>query len=212
MANWKNNHPKPIIGLAGGVGAGKSAVADALAALGCGVIRADTDAHAVLREEDVKKELVALWGPGVIAADGQPNRKAIAAIVFNNPAETARLNGLIHPRVARQRTKRTAELMQDPAVVAVIWDAPLLFELGLEQECDAVIFVKAPYEQRVKRVAESRGWTAAELDRREKMQIALDKKQNMADYVVDNNGEVSAIPRQVQRVLSQILSRKSPEK
>jgi dephospho-CoA kinase len=212
MAGWKHDNPKPIIGLAGGIGSGKSVVAEALAGLGCGVIHADQDAHAILQDEEVKKELVRLWGGRVLTGEGQADRKVIAGIVFNHPAEAAKLNGLIHPRVAGQRMKRTAELLQAPGTVAVIWDAPLLFELGLEGECDAVIFVKAPYEQRVKRVAERRGWTAGELDRREKMQIALDKKQNMADYVVDNSGEVSAIPCQVQRALSQILSRKSPQK
>ena len=212
MTPWKNNNPKPIIGLAGGIGSGKSAVADGFGTLGCGVINADHDVHQVLKEPDVVRQLAEWWGGSVIGADGNVDRKAVAKIVFNNPAETARLNSLIHPRVGSSRLKRTAELLADPQIQAVIWDAPLLFELGLERQCDAVIFVKAPYEQRVKRVAETRHWSASELDRREKMQFALDKKQNMADYVVDNSGEVSAILRQVQRVLSQVLSRNSPEK
>jgi dephospho-CoA kinase len=110
------------------------------------------------------------------------------------------------------RLAKTATLLADPSITAVVWDVPLLVEVSLHRECDAVVFVQAPYEQRVKRVQQSRGWDAPELDRRENMQIALDKKQEMADYVVDNSGEVSAILRQVQRVFSQILSRNPPQK
>lgn len=210
---WKNNQPKPVIGLAGGIGSGKTYVSEMLERMGCGVIHADQDAHEVLNSGAVKAEITKLWGGEILRADGMVDRKKVAGIVFGSPAETGRLNGIIHPRVAAIRQVKTAKFMADKDIRAVVWDVPLLFEVGLERECDAVIFVKAPVEERLRRVRVSRGWDEAELTSREKLQFPLDKKQKMADYVVDNNsGEESASLRQVEQVLSQILSRTPPEK
>lgn len=212
MSPWKNNHPKPVIGLAGGIGSGKSTVARALEALGCGVVSADSDAHLVLELPEVQQELRRWWGDKVIGPDNRLSRKQIAAIVFANPAEAQRLNALVHPRVGQLRVRRTQAFFADPRISAVVWDAALLFEVGLHRECDAAIFVEVPYEQRLARVQQTRGWTAEELARRENLQFPLDKKRKLADYVLDNSGEEAASLHQVQRVLSQILARKSPAK
>ena len=209
---WKNNQPKPVIGLAGGIGSGKTTIAHMLAGLGCGVIHADQDAHGVLNSKEVKEVIAQWWGGSVIGADGQVDRKKVAAMVFGSAAETNRLNGVIHPRVSAIRQAKTAKFMADNDIRAVVWDVPLLFEVGLNRDCDAIIFVDAPLPVRLKRVADSRQWGEAELISREKLQFPLDKKQNMADYVVDNSsGEASASLRQVEQVLSQILSRTPPE-
>src|SRR5690606_11820709 len=96
--------------------------------LGCGVVDADQLARAVLEQPDVPGQLAAWWGPVVLDADGKVDRKAVAAIVFGKPDELARLEGLVHPRVACLRAERHRAFQSDPKVVAIIEDTPLLLE------------------------------------------------------------------------------------
>jgi dephospho-CoA kinase len=102
---------------------------------------------------------------------------------------------------------------QDPAFRAYVWDTPLLLETQLNKHCDAVVFVDAPREVRLERL-KGRGWDEAELSRREKSQLPLDRKAEMADYSVVNPGGpegADAVRRQVREVLSRILERVAAE-
>jgi len=204
MRSGKN--PKPIIGLVGGIGSGKSTIARQFASLGCAVIDSDAVAHEVLQTAEVKSLLRDWLGTAIFQEDGSVSRRAVAARVFGDPAGIGQLNAIIHPRVARQREETTARCFTDPAVTAIVWDTPLLFEVGLNTQCDAIVFVKVPKQQRLERVLAVRGWTVEELDKREKFQIPLDKKAYIADYCIDNSGDEASSLRQVQRVLSQILA------
>ncbi len=125
----------PVIGLAGAIGAGKSTVAGILGEAGCLVSDADRLAREVLAESDVVAELVSWWGSGVLDADGRPDRKAIAEIVFADPEARQRLEDLVHPRVHAARAAAFASA--PPDTPALVIDAPLLFEAGLAAECDA---------------------------------------------------------------------------
>ncbi|MFW5653099.1 MAG: dephospho-CoA kinase, partial [Planctomycetota bacterium] len=190
----------PIIGVAGGIGSGKSAVARQLATEGCIVSNADDEVRTLLRRPDVRDELVNWWGDRILDPDGAIDRRAVADIVFNNDAERKRLEAYLHPRVSEQRRTRweaieagkadtaDAETPADgsTSVVAFVIDAPLLFEAGLDHECDAVIFVHADREVRLTRVRENRGWDSAELDRREQAQWPLDLKRERADHTIVN--------------------------
>jgi dephospho-CoA kinase len=203
---WKHSNPKPVIGLAGGIGSGKSTIARLFASEGCAVIDSDADAHDVLQTEAVRTELRRWLGDDIFTADGTVNRKAVGSRIFSDPAQVQRLNALIHPRVAAQRELSMANYLADPAIRAVVWDTPLLYEVGLDQECDAVVFVKTPREIRLARVLKSRGWSPDELDKRENLQIPLDKKAQLADYCLNNTGDAASSLRQVQQLLSQILA------
>jgi dephospho-CoA kinase len=205
MPTWKENRPKPVIGLIGGIGSGKSTIARQFASLGCAVIDSDAVAHEVLQTPEVKDLLRDWLGPAIFRDDGSVSRRAVAARIFNNPESTTRLNQIIHPRVAHHRESAMAQFLADPSVIGIIWDTPLLLETALNQHCDAVVFVNAPHNQRLSRIIATRGWSPEELDRREKLQIPLDKKADIADYCVDNSGDETSSLRQVQRVLSQIL-------
>ena len=199
------DYPKPVIGLVGGIGSGKSAVADDFESLGCLVIRSDRIAHEVLEQPAVKAALRQWWGDEILAADGRVDRRAVARRTFNNPVELERLNRLVHPKVDEIRRDLMAAYRQSPAVKAVVWDTPLLVETGLYKQCDAIIFVNAPFEQRLARVQAARGWTADELKIREDRQASLDKKKEISDDVIDNGGDKAARLSQVRRVLSRIL-------
>jgi len=130
-----------------------------------------------------------------------------------DPAERRRLEALIHPIVARARERNMLQVVDSrksgAQPLAFVWDTPLLFEAGLAEACDALVFVDAPREARLERVASSRGWTAEELTRRENSQWPLDKKKNLSDDVINNAAEAEDLRSQVQQVLSRILTRLS---
>jgi dephospho-CoA kinase len=197
-----------VIGVAGGIGSGKSAVARSFARLGCVVIDSDKEARALLLRDDVKAVLVSWWGGGILDAHGEVDRSAVAKIVFNDPRERERLEGLTHPLLKTNRDRVRAEA-RSAGAPAVILDAPLLFEAGLDEGCDAVVFVDAPREVRLGRVREHRGWDEAELDRREKSQLALEEKRSRSHYVVRNDRDEASLHASVARILDEILTRRT---
>ena len=197
------NTSLPIIGLAGGIGSGKSAVADILARLGCVVCNADDLAREALRQREIRDEIVRWWGRGVLDDAGEIDRGAVAAIVFSRPEERERLESLVHPWVQARRKTLFEQAPADAS--ALVIDAPLLFEAGLDAECNAVIFVEADRGTRLARVADGRGWDEQTLGRREDSQLPLDEKRARSDYVVSNNGDLRALSRQVHRTLNEIV-------
>lgn len=199
-------HRKPIIGLTGGIGAGKSTVARIFESLGAAVIDFDRLAHEQFLDRSVIETLCEWWGEGVLTSDGSVDRQAVAAIVFEDPKQLARLEGLLYPRIGRARKDLVASFDGDPSVRAVVLEAPKLFEAGLAETCDAVIFVEADDEIRVRRVASSRGWPESELRRREKLLQPLDSKRTNADYLVANNSDIDDLRPKVERVLSAVLA------
>ena len=197
---------KPIIGLTGGIGAGKSSVARILQSLGAAVIDSDRIAHEELAELEVIATLRAWWGDKVCPSSGGVDRKALATIVFNDPAELDRLEKLLYPRIHRRREQLVAGYQADPVVRAIVLDAPKLYEAGLGDYCDAVIFVEADWSVRVRRVAASRGWTEDELRRRENLQNLLDTKRANADHVVINHAHLDQLRTEVERVFASVLA------
>lgn len=190
-----------VIGLAGGIGSGKSAVAGILRDLGCAVIDSDAEARRALGREDVKKEIVSWWGEGILDGQGSIDRARVAEIVFADPDQRGRLEGLIHPLVKRSRAQFIASTGD---VRAIVIDAPLLFEAGVDAECDGVIFVDAPREVRLARVRETRGWDEAELARREDSQMSIWEKRSRADKVVENAGTLDELREGVAQALRQM--------
>lgn len=206
---------KPIIGIAGGIGSGKSTVAAILCDLGAKVIDADRINHEELDSPGVLETLVGWWGEAVLAPGSGgsgstvrrgANRSAIREIVRENPAELGRLERLVHPRIARRSEELLAAYDRDPEVRAIVWDAPLLYEVGLAERCDCVVFVNADEPTRLKRVRQTRGWDLEDLRRLQASQKPLDFKRNRADYTVENNSDTDDLRRQVERVFSRILS------
>ncbi len=193
----------PVIGLAGGIGAGKSTIANAFSRLGCFVIDSDARAKAALDRPDVRAQLVEWWGDAVLAPDGRIDRSKIAAIIFADPEQRHRLEQLVHPIVREDRAAMIREA-QAAGARAVIVDAPLLFEAGVDAECDTVVFVDAPREQRLERVRLARQWDEQELARREASQLSVDEKRRRSRYVVENSGKLGGIDAQVAGILASI--------
>jgi dephospho-CoA kinase len=204
-------HGKPIIGITGGIGSGKSTVARMFGEMGCMVIHADEQVNLAYRDPAVVNELRGWWGDEIVGLDGVLDRKKIADIVFADPGQRQRLEGLLHPKVAQMRRERMGEGLEDPQIRAFIWDTPLLFEAGLRSGCDAIVFVESPFWMRLERVGKSRGWNEGELGRREKSQWPLDKKREISDYIIDNTADADYVRSQVREVLFRILAKRLPE-
>jgi dephospho-CoA kinase len=200
---------KPIIGIAGGIGSGKSTVARLFGEMGCLVLSADEHVRDAYRDPAVRAALRERWGDEIFDNAGELNRKVLARIVFENPDEKKRLEELIHPLVAAKRNEAMRESADDAQVLAYVWDIPLLFEVGLEGQSDAIVFVEAPFEKRLERVKSTRGWDETELHKREKLQHPLDNKRQMSNYIVENTADVGFARRQVREVLSAILAGQS---
>lgn len=202
----KESKPKrlAVIGLVGGIGSGKSTVARAFEDLGCVVSDSDKSGAEALKRPEVIKTLVSWWGDEVLDESGAVDKKQIARKVFNDHEERAKLEGLVHPLIHEDRKRLIQKARSGGKFRAVIVDAPLLYEAGVESECDAVVFVQTPKRMRLQRVLEGRGWDESELNRRENAQLALEHKRERADYVVANGGSVSELAAQVSQILNEI--------
>lgn len=190
------------LGIAGGIGSGKSTVAAMLAELGCVVSDSDAVAREALRDPAIRDRIASWWGPGVLDESGEIDRRAIARIVFSRPDQRRRLESLVHPWIETRRRILFETASADAR--ALVIDAPLLFEAGLDRECDAVIFVDTDRDRRVSRLTDSRGWNEAELTKREESQLSLDDKRARSDYVVVNNGDPDELREQVRRILNEL--------
>ncbi|MFO0810007.1 MAG: dephospho-CoA kinase [Gemmataceae bacterium] len=190
----------PVIGLVGGVGSGKSAVAAALARRGGCVVDADALGHRALRQPELMARILARW-PQVHADDGIDRRK-LGSIVFGDAAARRELESIVHPWIV-QRIRDELAACNGPFAVV---DAPLLLEAGLRGDCDLVAFVDVPAAERARRVA-TRGWSADELARREAAQMPLAEKRRLADIVVNNAGSPQELDAQVERLLERLPER-----
>lgn len=178
-----------IVGLVGRAGSGKSTVARALAAAGALVLDADEAGHDVTdHDPDVRRALLAEYGPAVFLEDGTLHRRLVATKVFANPAALERLNALVHPRILKRMRLKLAELAAAGHRGVVLVDAALMLDWGFERECDAVLAVIAPEEQQVARLVAGRGWTDAEARRRLANQKPNSYFEGVADETLDNRG------------------------
>jgi dephospho-CoA kinase len=191
-----------VLGLFGGIASGKSRVAALLAERGATILDADRLAHDELGSEEVRAEVVEALGPGVLSPEGAIDRRAVANVVFADPPRLRRLEGILHPRVLARfageiQRLREAGRAGGPRGVVVL-DAPLLAEAGGLGMCDERLFVDAARETRLRRARE-RGWSDAELERREGRQLPLAEKRAAATYVIDNDGDLAATKAAVDR-------------
>jgi len=197
---------KPVIGILGGIGAGKTTVAEAFERLGCARIDADAIGHDVLDDPAVRKEVREQWGEGVFHEDGSVDRVALGDIVFHHRGEMDVLNGITHPRIREGIRRRIAEARQDPSVPAVVLDAAVAMEAGWDDLCTDLVFVQAPEEERASRAASARGWTRSMWQARENMQIALDTKLARCYHTVDNSSSITSLQEQVREIFHRIIA------
>lgn len=178
-----NEHNAFVIGLVGGIGAGKSAVAAAFEEMGAQRIDADEVAHDVLQLPAVKRRLKKLYGKSIIDKCGRVSRPALAQRAFRSSATIRELEAVVHPIVIQRIRKRIAA-----ADGVVVLDAPLVLECGLDELCDLLIYVKVPARVRRARLRRERNWDDREVRRRERLQLPVATKARRANICVENDG------------------------
>lgn len=186
------------VGLTGGIGSGKSAVADLLAGHGAVVIDADLLARAALAPGTPGlAAVVAEFGEGVLTPSGELNRPALGEIVFADAAARARLNAIVHPQVRRLAAEQEELAPSDAVVVHVI---PLLVETGQQAAFDVVVVVDTDPEIQLERIQSRDGLTPDQAGARINAQADRAARLAAADFVIDNSGSRDDLAARVQEL------------
>jgi dephospho-CoA kinase len=190
-----------LIGLTGNIACGKSTVLAELAALGAETIDADRLIHQLyVAGSPITAAIAAAFGPGVLAADGSVDRRALGQIVFAEPVRLRQLEGITHPAVRQLIDQRLAA---SRAAVVVI-DAIKLIEGGLADRCDSVWVVTCPPAQQLARLMARNQLTRSEAEQRIAAQPPVAAKRARADVIIDNGGSREATRAQVERAWFQL--------
>jgi len=197
----------PVVGLTGGIGAGKSTVAQILAELGAEIIDADRIGHEVYRPgSDGFARVAEAFGPGVVGADGAIDRRALGALVFADPAARARLNAIVHPLIAAEVARRIAAARATGAARPLVVEAAVLLEAGWRALVDRVWVVSARRENAIARVMATRGLERAEVERRLDAQLSDAERRREADVVLENDGSPAALRAAVEAAWRTLVS------
>ena len=192
-----------VIGLTGGMGAGKSTVARLFEELGAHVVDADAIAREVVEPgEPALDAIVAEFGPDVVTEAGALDRAAMAAIVFSDRDRLAALEGITHPAIRDRIERRLAEHAgaDDGDRRTVVLDHPLLVETGLADELDVVVVVTAPEDLRVARLSEGRGIDEDDARARMRNQAGDEQRRAAATHVIVNDGDLEDLEARVRAV------------
>lgn len=196
-----NNGKTLVIGVAGEIGAGKGAVCRTFKKLGGTIIDVDRIGHKILTQDDVQEELVDEFGEEILKDNGGIDRKSLGNIAFKSQKNIKKLNSITHPRInsiimnAFEKYHKNKPLILDIALPA---------EIGVTEHFDVTVFVTADFETRLERV-KRRGWTKAELERREKMMKDSLALRETADFVLENNGEFDVLNKEVETIWKESL-------
>jgi dephospho-CoA kinase len=191
-----------VFGLTGGIGSGKSAVAQRLRARGVPVVNADELARsAVARGSAGLARVADYFGSGILTPEGELDRAQLGQIVFCDPEARRALDSLVHPLVRQLAAERFQDLSQRGEPLAC-YEVPLLYEVGLERTYQPVLVVNAPLALREQRIQQRDGFDATQIAARIAAQMPLEEKVRRADYVIDNSGSLAELAEATDRVLA----------
>jgi len=189
-----------VIGLTGGIGMGKSTAARLLAERGIPVVDTDQLAREIVEPgQPALAEVVALFGPEIVGHEGHLKRDLLARRVFSNPTQRARLEAILHPRIRQRWLDQVNKWKQEgcPRGIVVI---PLLYETGAESAFDTVICVACSAASQQERLR-ARGWSSEQIEQRVAAQWHVQKKMDLAQYVVWTEGVLDIHAVQLDRIL-----------
>lgn len=196
--------PMKKVGLTGGIGSGKSTVARMLGGAGFAVVDADQVARDIMEPgSPVLEEVAAAFGADLIGDDGALDRGELARRAFATTEDTQRLNAITHPAIRTESERRFAAA-EEAGEQAVIYDMPLLVDLGLNQDMDLTVVVDVDKEERIRRLVDKRGLDEADARARMAQQIDDATRLAAADVVLDNNGLLDALEPQVAALIKKI--------
>jgi len=196
-----------VYGLTGGIGAGKSTVANMFQESGIPVVLADDVGREVASKgSDGLAEIVRSFGPDVLDGNGELDRRKLGTLIFNDPDRRRELEAILHPRVRDQSRELFSQLEQAGNQI-VVYESALLYETQRHTEMRGVILVTASEEQRIARVRSRDGSEEEAVRQRIKAQMDDEEKRGLADYIIENNGNLQALRREVDSLIEQLLGR-----
>lgn len=185
-----------VIGLTGGIGSGKTTIANYFASMGISVYIADDEAKKVMQSENIVQQIKTTFGDSIFENEIL-NRAKLAEIVFNNADKLAQLNAIVHPAV---KSDFELWLQENKNHDYVIYEAAILFESGRYKECDVIITVTAPEEIRIERVVKRDNTTREQVLSRMKMQWNDEKRISLSNFVI-NNSNLKIAKEEVVKIL-----------
>ena len=198
------------VGLTGGIGTGKSTVADILRQRSYEVIDADRIAREALDvSSPLFAEVMRVFGPAILNDQGEMNREKLAEIVFSDRQKKSELEDIVHPFVQKKVQERRSALESEGAKI-VFYDLPLLFEKSLQNQFDKTVVVECDPKIQLQRIqARNPQWSLNEINNRIRNQLPLAEKVSAADYVIRNNGSLSDLDKQVDLLIEALLELKT---
>lgn len=192
-------------GLTGGIASGKSTVSNRFRQLGAYIVDADEiSRHALDVGTECYEKTVSAFGKDILLQDGQVDRRKLGAIVFGNEAEREKLNAIIHPYVRKRMDALSQAVWDLNPQGLILWDVPLLFENGLHRLVQKTVVVTAPKKLRIQRMALRNGFTREEALSRIRSQMPEEEKVKLADYVIDNSGDLMSLYEQVDSIYGKL--------
>jgi len=193
------------VALTGGIATGKGFVGQVFEELGCDRLEADRLGHETLRSTgEAFPEVVKLFGPEILDANGEIDRRRLGAIVFPDPARLEQLNAIVHPAVERLRQARVAEIAKTKPNAIVICEAAIYIETGAWKRFDKVVLTVCGRELQIERAMARSGWTREETEARLARQLPDDEKQKFADFVIDTSKSFEDSRRQTVEVYNRL--------
>jgi dephospho-CoA kinase len=194
-----------VYGLTGGIGAGKSTVANMFQESGIPVVSADDVGREVASKgSDGLAEIVRSFGLDVLDSNGELDRRKLGTLIFNDPDRRRKLEAILHPRV-RDRSREHFSQLEQAGDQIVVYESALLYETQRHTEMRGVILVTASEEQRIARVRSRDGSEEEAVRQRIKAQMDEEEKRGLADYIIENNGDLQALKREVDSLIEKLL-------
>ena len=195
-----------FIGITGGIASGKSTVSSLFQKRGWLVVSADDLAHQVLK--DKKESIVKLFGPGILSSDGEINRSLLGTKIFSDKELKASLEAVVHPSIHRKLQEKK-DLLKSRGHKTAVFEVPLLFESGLENDFDHIIMVYVSEAIQLKRLMERDGLDREEATGRIKSQMGIERKRKRAEKLenmtlIDNRGEKGELDEKIKNFLCDI--------
>jgi dephospho-CoA kinase len=194
-----------LVGLTGGLATGKSTVARMFQDCGAMLIDADLLARLVVEpDKPAWREIIRGFGKQILRPDRTLDRATLAMIVFQNRRKLRELGAIIHPRVAREQSRLTREIVTKHPHAVILYDAPVLIEAGAHQRMDRVIVVTADRQTQIARLRDRNRLSRAEALRRIQAQMPLARKVKLADFVINGTLPPEQLRREVARIYSDL--------
>ena len=193
-----------LAGLTGGIASGKSTVATMLRELGAEVVNADELARDIVQPgTEAWKEIIAAFGAEILRDDRTIDREKLRRIVFQDQKARERLESITHPRI-RALAQRKAEKLAAEGAEIIVYEAPLFFENRAHLWVRPVILVACGAAQQRQRLRQRDGLSEEEIAQHLNAQMPLEEKRRLADFIIENNGDLEELRRQVEEVWEKI--------